>query len=135
MGCGLSTDEKEFRRLFSPEYVVHKMNQNNFLMLNKSAICFDWIENGFEFVEGSVSCTGIEIIFKNEWFRKISVFPMYEYRTGKIYNQVLAIPDYTENDRAGKKKITQSSHIVRSQKDLERYFKKLFKRFDCPLIS
>ena len=66
MECGISTDEKEFRRLYSPEYVTHKMTKQNFLNLNKKTLCFDWVENDFEFVEGSISCTGVEIIFKNE---------------------------------------------------------------------
>ena len=134
MECGISTDEKEFRRLYSPEYVTHKMTKQNFLNLNKKTLCFDWVENDFEFVEGRISCTGVEIIFKNDRFRKIMVYPSYDYTTGKIYNQVLAIPDYTEKDREGRNKIKQSGHIIRCQKDLEKYFKKLFNKFECPLV-
>lgn len=134
MECGLSTDDKTFRMLYSPDYITHKMTKQNFLSLNKKTLCFDWGENDFSFVEGSVSCSGVKLIFTNDWFRKILVSPLYDFKTGKIYNSVLAIPDYTEKDRFGKKKISQSSHIVRNQKDLDNYFKKLFKRFECPLV-
>ena len=135
MECGITACQKDVSRLYAPEHFTHKMTKENFLTLNKKTICFDWVYNDLKFIEGSVSCTGVEIIFKNDWFRKILVYPMYDYKTGNIYNRVLAIPDYTKKDREGKKKICQSSHIIRSQKDLHRYFKKMFDKFECPVIS
>jgi hypothetical protein len=135
MEAGLSTCPKTFSELYAPNYQRHEITKQKFLQLNKSTLCFDWFARGFEFVRGSISCTGVELIFKNEYFEKIIISPRYEYRTGKLYNSVLAIPSYTENDRLGRKNITQTSNMVRSDKDLDRYLKKLFNRFDCPLIE
>ena len=135
MECGLSTDENTFQKLYAPEYITHNMTKQNFLNLNKKALCFDWFAKGFSFVSGSVSCTGVEMVFKNDWFEEISVRPMYDYKKGNLYNTVLAKPKYTEKDWQGRKKISQSAHIVRSEKDLDRYFKKLFNKFECPLLS
>ncbi len=132
MECGLSIDEKNISKLYAPEYEAHKITLENLLTLNKRTFCFDWFLRGFEFLEGSVSCTGVEIVFKNAWFPKILVYPMYDYMSGKIYNSVLAIPNYTDKDREGRKRIRQCSHIVRCERDLDNYFKKLFKKFECP---
>lgn len=135
MGMGLSTCDKTFSELYAPTFKVHKMTKENFLNLNKSSFCFDWFSRGFEFMSGEVSCTGVEIIFTNPWFERISVRPMYDYKTGNLYNSVLAIPQYTRADWEGKKKISQSAHIIRNDKQLDNYFKKLFEKFECPMLS
>lgn len=122
-----------FERLYEPEYLDQPIDERRMNECFTKALCFDYKQNNMSFNSASLSCAGLTFVFKNDRFEKIYVTALYDYKTNKIYNSVLAVPSYTPLDYNGKKTISQSANTVRSNSDLKRYFKRLYKRFICPL--
>jgi hypothetical protein len=124
-----------FNRLYAPEYFVQPIDENHLNTYGKKLLSFDYKSFGFEFVQGSISCTGVELRFKSNRFEKIIVNVFYDPDRKKCANTILAIPKHTENDWVGRKTISQRGHIIRSPKSLKQYIEKLYCQFDCPLLN
>jgi hypothetical protein len=90
---------------------------------------------GLTYKSGSLSCTGLVLNFNHQRFENVSVTILYDYYRKEIYNSVLAYPKYTKSDWDGKKTIRQSDKIFLADRDLSSYFKRLYKRFECPVIA
>lgn len=125
--------EKEMDCLYEPEYLTQPLNES---YLDK-CLCFDCKKHGLIFLRGELSCVGVWFYFKSSRFEKIMVTVNYSYDgwERKIYNYVLANPRYTDSDRFGKKSITQAANTVKGDADLVRYFNRLYKRFECPVLE
>jgi len=124
-----------FNRLYAPEYFVQPIDENHLNTYSKKLLSFDYKSFGFEFVQGSISCTGVELRFQSNRFEKIIVNVFYDQSRMKCYNTVLAIPKYTENDRVGRKSISQRGHVIRSGKSLKMYIEKQYCLFECPILN
>ena len=101
----------------------------------KSCTLFDCDKNEMTYKRGNISASGIVLEFSHLQFPDINVTVGYDYLEKRLYNFVLASPRYTEYDWVGKKSIRQSSTKVRSDKELQRLFNRLKKRFECPIVS
>lgn len=123
-----------FDSLFEPCYEKHPIDEYRLNTYLKPALSFDYKANGFEFISGKIACTGLTFEFKHERFPKIRVSVMYDSFRKKVFNYVLCMPTYTENDRTNKNGvITQKGRKINNNSDLKRYVNDLYKKFDCPL--
>lgn len=129
-----STLDEAFNTLYEPDFKTEYINATRLDHIKKKALCFDYLNSGFEFVSGSLSCTGLQLVFKNHCLERILVNVFYDSSTKQIYNSVLAIPKYTTADYYGKKSINQRANTIRSDKDLQRYLKKIYNKFECPIL-
>ncbi|MDR6548518.1 hypothetical protein J2810_004608 [Chryseobacterium rhizosphaerae] len=124
-----------FSRLYEPEYFDQPIDEYKMDEYFSKALCFDYRQNDFVFISGSLSCTGLVFKFKSERFEQVTVNVFYDCLKRSIYNSVLAQPKYTENDWKGKKRIQQSANKIENNTDIKKYIKRLYKRFECPLLS
>jgi hypothetical protein len=128
---GFKINQEQFDSFYEPNYehlTLQEIDAQKFLM-------FDYKKNEMIFKRGKIDCTGIVFNFIHPNFHDIRVTVFASGRPLKIYNYVLAIPKYTLNDFKGKKSIKQTALKVKSNKDLQRVFKKLKERFECPLVG
>lgn len=119
----------EFKSMFEPEYKEIPFGEQN----TKTCLKFNPKEHGLDYKSGTISCTGIIFKYAHERF-DVSVHVFYSYATRDIYNSVLATPRYTVKDFNYRNSIRQSSVKVICDKDISNYFKRLRKRFECPII-
>lgn len=128
---GLSEDA--IRRLFAPEYKTFDVHTSQFFTIEKQAMRFDFRKFGMAYSGGVISAWGVSFSFSHPRFDRISVKVFYDPRRRELYNSVLAVPRYTHEDylvRGGA--IRQTANMVKSERDMERYLKKLFTQFECP---
>lgn len=121
---------EQFKSMYEPEYAVIPFGEQH----THSCLTFNPDSHGLKYKGGSLSCTGLVLNYKHERF-EVSVNVFYDYAKREIYNSVLATPQYTKNDWQGRKTIRQSGVRVMSDKDLSNYFKRLLKRFECPVLT
>jgi len=93
-------------------------------------LVFDYKAFGFEYIQGKVTCTGIELLFKKEGYDKLHVNVFYDPATLHIYNSCLLSPAFNLENYKGKKSFSQIANTVRNDKDFERYVKRINKRFN-----
>lgn len=127
-------DETMFNEFYTDDRSVI-INEDNLNTDLSKALTFDYKKHNLKYVEGSISSTGLNLIFKSDRFIKISVAVYLDYPKLVVYNSVLATPKYTDDDYKGKKSITHIANKIKSDKDLTKYFNKLYDRFKCPLIT
>lgn len=137
MKASFNIDVKDdfFNRLYEPEYYTQPIDEYKLKSYCSNALTFDYNLFDLIFVKGEVSCTGLTFQFRSDRFEKILVSVFYDSFEKKIYNSVLAIPKYTENDYLDRKSINQRSRKVKSNSDLKKVFNDLYKRFECPVIN
>lgn len=124
-----------FDRLYEPEYYSQPIDEYRLNRYAKNLLTFDYKKFGFQFVDGSISCSGVIINFKSERFERIMVSVFYDVDKMTCYNSVLAVPKYTHNDYIGRKSISQRGHNIRSGKQLKTYIDKLYRIFECPILN
>ena len=128
---GFKHVDETINRLYAPEYVIQEIDEGRLLHI-KSALVFKHWEHGLTLKSGRISCSGVEFLFSHSRFERVQVNVFYDFIKSAIYNTVLAIPQYTQKDWAGGNRISQQANTVRNGKELERYFNRLYKRFECP---
>jgi len=121
---------EQFKSMFEPVYAVIPFGEQH----THRCLTFEPNNHGLKYKVGSLSCTGLVLNYTHERF-KVSVSVFYDYSKREIYNSVLATPKYTEKDWQGRKTIRQSGVRIMSDKDLSNYFKRLLKRFVCPVLA
>lgn len=127
----LQITQEEFDSLYTT-------NRNGLPIIShavKSCLLFDFEKNEMTFKNGRIGPFGLFLEFKHLQFPDISVQVLFDYSTRKIYNSVLATPQYTKKDWEGKKRISQTASKVKSDKDLQKLFSRLKSRFECPVLD
>lgn len=123
--------QQEFDSLFTSNYnglPIHIDNVDTYLLFNHQ-------ENGMAFKKGRIGCSGVFLDFSHSRFENINVQVLYDYFDRKIYNSVLATPKYTDSDWKGKKRIAQIASKVKCNKDMQKIFARMYKRFECPTLK
>ena len=93
-------------------------------------LVFNYEKFGFNYISGKIDCCGVHFVFKKEGYDRLNVDVFVDHRTSLLYNSCLLKPHYTEDDFKGRKSISQLSHIIRNDKDFDRYLKNINKRFN-----
>lgn len=122
---------EQFESLFEPDYKMLPFGEQHI----HTCLKFNHKEHGMIYKNGELSCTGLILHFTHERFEDISVNVFYDNYRKEIYNSVLAMPKYTKSDWQGRKNINQSAKKIMTDKELSNYFKRLFKRFECPVLA
>ena len=130
-----SVCEENIDVLYEPTYSKICINESELQNGFSKMLTFDYNKCGMIFISGEISCSGIKIRFKTERFQEITVVIMYDYLSRQIYNSVLAMPKYTDYDMLGKSSISQAATKIKSDKDIIKYFNRLYKRFECPVLK
>ena len=121
---------EQFKSLFEPEYKRIGFGEQH----THYCVKFDPQKHELEYKNGELSCSGLVLNYRHKRF-EVSVNVFYDYAKREIYNSVLATPQYTQKDWQGRKTIRQSGVRIMSDKDLSNYFKRLLKRFECPVLA
>jgi len=101
----------------------------------KKCLTFDYVQNYLTYKSGRINACGLKLEFRHDQFPDILVDVSYHFLEKKLINSVLAIPKYTQKDMVGKKSIFQKASVIKSDKDLQKLFARLRKRFECPVIK
>ncbi len=130
---GLITNltESEFMRMYEPEYFDYPLTEA-YIVEKTKFLVFDYKAFEFRFKSASISCAGVHISFESNRFSEIRVSAQYDPFMKIIYNDVLIAPFYTTKDYKGRQTINQSSSRINNDKDLQKYIKRIYRRFECP---
>lgn len=121
---------EHFEDLFEPLYKTLQFKEQQI----NTCLRFNYKEHDMIYKSGELSCTGLVLHFVHPRFKDIYVNVVYGCCCREIYNSVLAIPEYTESDWKGKRNIAQEANKITSDNELSNYFKRLYKRFECPIL-
>jgi hypothetical protein len=115
-----------FDEMYEPLYKKHTI-PTSYL---KRFLRFDFERHGFSCAEASVSCSGVRIKFSHKNYSFLSVSCEYDYGKRTFYNYALLVPNYKPEHWIGVKSIRQTANKITSDKDFEKYKKKIDKKFD-----
>jgi hypothetical protein len=106
------------------------ISEEHLLSPNINILKFDYKKYGFLYVDGKICCTGISLNFKKEGYDHLNVTVHYDPHKDELFNYALLHPIYKDFHWTGRRSIIQPANIIRSDKDFERYKRKIDAKFD-----
>jgi hypothetical protein len=106
------------------------ITEEQILSKDSKFLLFDYRKHGFSYIDGKICCAGISMIFRKEGYSHLNVTVSYDKYKDDICNYALLVPVYKDCHWIDRKSIAQQANIIRSDKDFERYKKKIDKKFD-----